>query len=96
MFCYLSCFQFEPLGCRPIHRLLKKRGADLRAFTKGGGESSENFDFEAKIRGLNSVSGEKLHDFEITCPAREMSLHPQHPRCVWACGHAHISTSLFD
>ena len=27
-------------------------------------------DFEAKIRDVNSVSGENLHDFEIICPAR--------------------------
>ena len=74
----------------------EKGGADLRAFTKGGGESSENFDFEAKIRGVNSDLGEKLHDFEIICPGREVSFHPQHPPCVWACGHAHISTSLFN
>ena len=28
-----------------------------------------NSDFEAKIMGVNSVSGDKLHDFEIICPA---------------------------
>ena len=36
-------------------------------------------DFEAKIRSVNSVSGEKLHDFEIICPARGVHLHPPIP-----------------
>ena len=53
---------------RPVRRLLKMGGANLRVFTKGC-ESKENSNFEAKIRGVNSVSGEKLHDFEIICPA---------------------------
>ena len=34
----------------------------------GGGGA----DFEPKIRGVNSVSGENLHDFEIISPAREV------------------------
>ena len=50
---------------RPVRRL-SKGGANLRVFTRGG----ENSDFEAEIRGVNSVSGEKLHDFEIICSAR--------------------------
>ena len=38
-------------------------GCQFKGFTKGGA------DFEAKIRGVNSVSGENLHDFEIISPA---------------------------
>ena len=34
-------------------------GCEFKGFTKGSA------DFEAKIRGVNSVSGENLHDFEI-------------------------------
>ena len=44
----------------------EKGGMNFRCFTPGA-QSSENHDFAAKIKGLNSVSGEKLHDFEITC-----------------------------
>ena len=44
---------------------VRKRGCELKEFYKAGCESLENFDFEAKIRGVNSVSGEKLHDFKI-------------------------------
>ena len=40
-------------------------------FTKGGGA-----DFEAKIRGVNSVSGEYLHHFEIISPARGVRTRP--------------------
>ena len=50
---------------RPICRLLKRGGCKFKGFYKGGANS----DFEAKIKGVNSVSGEKLHDFEIICPA---------------------------
>ena len=38
-----------------------------QTFESGGCKSYENSDLEAKIRGV--VSGEKLHDFEIICPA---------------------------
>ena len=31
--------------------------------------TKENADFGGQIRGVNSVSGEKLHDFEIVCSA---------------------------
>ena len=41
-----------------------------------------NYDFEAKIRGVNLVSDEKLHGFEIICPAKGMSLHPAPPAHV--------------
>ena len=33
-------------------------GYEFKGFQRGA-------DFEAKIRGVNSVSGENLHDFEI-------------------------------
>ena len=36
-------------------------------------------DFEAKIRGVNSVSGENLHDFEIISTARGVQTHPPPP-----------------
>ena len=36
-------------------------------------------DFEAKIRDVNSVSGENLHDFEIISPARGVPTHPRMP-----------------
>ena len=54
----------------------EKGGANLRNFIKKG--ANLKFDFEAKIRGVNSVSGEKLHDFEIICPASANAL-PAHP-----------------
>ena len=38
----------------------------------------------ANIRCVNSVSGEKLYDFEIICPASSMRLHYRHPLCVQA------------
>ena len=34
---------------------------------------------EAKIRGFNSVSGEKLYDFEIISPAKDLQSHPRTP-----------------
>ena len=46
----------------------EKGGTNLRHFTKGV-RILINSDFEAKIMGVNSVSGDKLHDFEIICPA---------------------------
>ena len=42
-------------------------------------------DAGAKIRGVNSVSGDKLHDFEIICPAMGLLLHHLHPLCERAC-----------
>ena len=57
---------------RPVRRLLK-RGCEFKGFTKGGAN------FEAKIRGVNSVSSENLHAFEIICPAREVRTHPRTP-----------------
>ena len=51
-------------------------GANLRVFTKGVRILKENSEFEAKIWGVNSVSGEKLHGFEIIYPA---TTHPPPP-----------------
>ena len=48
-------------------------GCELKGFTKGGA------DFEAKIRGVNSVSGENLHDFEIISPVRGVRTYPRTP-----------------
>ena len=45
-------------------------GANLRVFTKGGANLKKNLILRP-IWGVNSVSGEKLHEFEIICPARE-------------------------
>ena len=56
----------------------------FKGFHKAGCKSSENSGFGAKIRGVNSVSGEKLHDFEIICPTRGVHLHPSLHPCVWA------------
>ena len=53
-------------------------GCEFKGFTKGGA------DFEAKIRGVNSVSVENLHDFEIISPARGCERTPARP-CVWSC-----------
>ena len=38
-------------------------------------------DFEAKIRGVNSVSDEKLHGLEITCPGGRRG-HPIPSLCT--------------
>ena len=48
---------------------------------KGGGGQiyKGDADFEAKIRGVNSVSGENLHDFEIISTARGVRTHPPPP-----------------
>ena len=48
-------------------------GCEFKGFTKGGAE------FEAKIRGVNSVSGENLHDFEIISIARGVPPTPAPP-----------------
>ena len=66
-----------------------KGGCEFKGFYKGKCESWENSDFETKIRGVNSVSGETMHDFEIICPARGMHLHPPHTHthCVRAWAH---------
>ena len=59
---------------KPVRRLLKVAGggggaANLRVFTKWGANLKKILILRAKIKGVNSVSGEKLHDFEIICPA---------------------------
>ena len=48
-------------------------GANLRVLQRGA-------DFEAKIRGVNSVSGENLHDFEIISRARGVRTRVIFPR----------------
>ena len=58
----------------------EKGDANFRYFSQfGEGCESENLYFESKMRGVNCklVSGLKLHDFEIICPARGMRLHPR-------------------
>ena len=61
------CFILFPPFKRTFHartQTFEKEGggANLRVFNKGGCESQENSDFEAKIRGVTSVSGEKLNN----------------------------------
>ena len=57
-------------------------GANLRVFTKCGA----NLKKILGIRGVNSVSGKKLHDFEIICPAGRVRSQPPSPHpCVRAC-----------
>ena len=46
---------------------------------------------EAKIRDLNSVSGEKLHDFEIICPASGLQTHPNGCRRSPTPAYRHVS-----
>ena len=45
----------------------EKGGANLRVFTKGGANHKKILILRPKLEGVNSVSGEKLHDFEIIC-----------------------------
>ena len=56
---------------RPVRSFEKKGegGANLRVFTK----RVRILRKLTKISGVNSFSGEKLHDFEIICPA--MGVH---------------------
>ena len=49
-----------------------------------GGGSARVADFEAKIRDVNSFSGENLHDFEIISPARGCE-RTTAPPCVRVC-----------
>ena len=60
-------------------KTFEKRGANFRNFTKRAANLKKNSNFEAKIRVVNTVSGEKLHDFEIICPARGLRSYPHHP-----------------
>ena len=39
-------------------------GCEFKGFYKRGANLKKKKDFEAKIRGVNSVSGEKLHAFK--------------------------------
>ena len=70
----MSDFWSDPSSISTLYVLARtqtfeKGDANLRVLTKGV-RILKKFWFEAKIRGVNSVSGEKLHDFEIICPAR--------------------------
>ena len=52
---------------RPVRRLMKQKGgggggANFRNFTKWIANLKKS-DLEIKIRGINTVFGEKLHDF---------------------------------
>ena len=73
-------------SCQARTQTFERRGgAIFKGFYKGGCESSENSDFETKISGVNSVSSEKLHDFEIICTARGVRSQPRTPTpCVRA------------
>ena len=66
--CLYVCINTNIITIQACTQTFEKWGANLMVFTNGG-ESEENSDFEAKIRGVNSVSCEKLHDFEIIFPA---------------------------
>ena len=57
----------------------RKRGCEFKGFTKGGA------DFEAKIRGVNSVSGDNLYDFEMISPAGGGCERTPARPCVQAC-----------
>ena len=54
-------------------------GTNLRVFTKGGASLNKILILKPKlgVRCVNSVSGEKMHDFEIICPARGVRTRPK-------------------
>ena len=54
-------------------------GCKFQVFFKGVTDVKKNPDFEANFRGINSVFGENLHDFEIICPIRGVRSHPHAP-----------------
>ena len=60
--------------------MFEKGGVNFRGFFLQRGWESKEIRLGAKIRGANSVSGEKLHDFKIICPARGGVR--SHPLCV--------------
>ena len=57
----------------------EKRGVNLRVFTKRGANLKKILIFRLKLGVVNSVSGEKLHDFQIICPARGVQSTPLPP-----------------
>ena len=63
----------------------------IKGFLQRRCESLEYFNFEANIRGVNSVSGEKLHDFEIICPAMGVRIPPYPPPPL---SHTHTHTHI--
>ena len=66
-----------------------KTGQWISYFTQGAGILKKS-DFEAEIRVVNSVSCEKLYDFEIRCPARGWWSHPLHPSPILQCANAFV------
>ena len=60
----------------------KKGDGNLTFFTKGGVNLKKILILRPKVGGVNSVSGEKLHDFEIICPAKGVRLQPPQPPCL--------------
>ena len=59
---------------RPVRRLLKK-GCEFKGFYKGGANLKKILILRPIVGGVNSVSGEKLHDLEIICPAPPPNIH---------------------
>ena len=66
----MDAFQYVCLiqNLRPVHRLLRQ-GVQISGILQKGCESEETHDLGAKIGGVNLVSGQNPHDFEIICPA---------------------------
>ena len=58
--------------------------AHKQTFQQGGANLEKIKIFRPKLGGVNSLSGEKLHDFEIICLARGVRLHLPHLLCIWA------------
>ena len=56
----------------------EKKVANLTFFSKGDVNLKKILILEAKIRDVNSVSGEKLHDFEIICLVSGVGSHTAH------------------
>ena len=90
---HLCCFYFSAVLIVGVHFPLWKSivtvpdhclcfyFANCRYFAQWDANSQKIL---AKRRGLNLVSGVKLHDFEIICPAMGVRSHPSRPTCVRA------------
>ena len=75
----------------------EKGGANFRNFTKGGGVNLKKIPVSRlKIRGVNTVSGEKLHDFEIICPARVVQSYPPHSLCILDCNPWKYQLEIYE
>ena len=72
---------------------MKRGGGEFKGFYKVGANLRKILIFETKIRGVNSVPGEKLHDFEIICPARG-AFAPQHPLRTGLSTKSHLIRSI--